>query len=215
MLTAFLSSSQTYHLSRLSWKIMCVLSGSVIYLLFATLWTVALQAPPSLGFSRQEYWSGLPFPPPRDLADPGIKPMSPVSSALQADSLPPESKVSNALYQFSKPGSLYIRRCKKYSKIQTWTVPSSFPDLQLHSQLCLKCICLRKYFFPFPTFLLKPYLPLHNWILLSGSAPEWKFISANVSDENVNDWIVHPFASHGFPYVPFNTIEIEAKWVIN
>ena len=42
--------------------------------LFATPWTVAYQAPPSVGFSRQEYWSGLPFPSPEDLPDPGIKP---------------------------------------------------------------------------------------------------------------------------------------------
>ena len=41
--------------------------------LFGTPWTIAYQAPPSLGFSRQEYWSGLPFPPPGDLPDPGIK----------------------------------------------------------------------------------------------------------------------------------------------
>ena len=54
---------------------------------FATLWTVARQAPPSMKFSRQEYWIGLPFPSPGDLPDPGIEPTSP---ALQADSLPPE-----------------------------------------------------------------------------------------------------------------------------
>ena len=42
----------------------------------ATLWTIALQAPLSLGFSRQEYWSGLSFPSPGDLLDPGIKPAS-------------------------------------------------------------------------------------------------------------------------------------------
>ena len=53
--------------------------------LFATLWTVAYKAPPSMGFSRQEYWSGLPFPPPGNLADPGIEVGSP---ALQADALP-------------------------------------------------------------------------------------------------------------------------------
>ena len=53
----------------------------------ATPWTVAHQAPLSMGFSRQEYWSGLPFPSSRDLPDPGIKPGSP---ALQADSLPSE-----------------------------------------------------------------------------------------------------------------------------
>ena len=50
-------------------------------------WTVAYQAPPSVGFSRQECWSGLPFPSPRDLPDPGIEPWSP---ALQADALPSE-----------------------------------------------------------------------------------------------------------------------------
>ena len=55
--------------------------------LFATLWTVAHQAPPSIGFSRQEYWSGLPFPSPGDLPDPGIEPRSP---ALQADALTSE-----------------------------------------------------------------------------------------------------------------------------
>ena len=55
--------------------------------LFATPWTVAYQAPPSMGFSRQECWSGLPFPSPGDLPDPGIKPGSP---ALQADALPSE-----------------------------------------------------------------------------------------------------------------------------
>ena len=42
--------------------------------LFATPWTVAYQAPRSMGFSRQEYWSGLPFPSPEDLHNPGIKP---------------------------------------------------------------------------------------------------------------------------------------------
>ena len=55
---------------------------------FATLRTVARQAPLSMGFFRQEYWNGLPCPLPGDLPDPGIKPASPVSLALQADSLP-------------------------------------------------------------------------------------------------------------------------------
>ena len=55
--------------------------------LFVTPWTVAYQAPPSMGFSRQECWSGLPFPSPGDLPDPGIEPGSP---ALQADALPSE-----------------------------------------------------------------------------------------------------------------------------
>ena len=56
-------------------------------LTLVTPWTVACQAPLSMGFSRQEYWSGLPFPSPGNLPDPGIEPGSP---ALQADSLPIE-----------------------------------------------------------------------------------------------------------------------------
>ena len=55
-----------------------------------TLWTLTHQAPLSMGFSRQEYWSGLPCPPPEDLPDPGIKPVSPASPALEADSLSTE-----------------------------------------------------------------------------------------------------------------------------
>ena len=65
---------------------MYVVSHSVISN-FVTPWTVAHKLPLSIGFSKQEYWSGLPFPSPGDLPDPGIEPRS---SALQADSLPSE-----------------------------------------------------------------------------------------------------------------------------
>ena len=57
--------------------------------LCATPWTIAHQAPLSTEFSRQEYWSGWPFPTPGDLSDPGIKPTSPASPALVVDSLLP------------------------------------------------------------------------------------------------------------------------------
>ena len=65
------------------------------------LWTVAHQAPPSMGFSRQEYWSGLPFPSPGDLPDPGIEPRSPT---LQADTLisAPSRKPLNTEYSLSE-----------------------------------------------------------------------------------------------------------------
>ena len=61
---------------------MSILTGSEVkslshVQLFATPWTVAYQAPQSMGFSRQESWSGLPFPSPGDFPDPGIKPGSP------------------------------------------------------------------------------------------------------------------------------------------
>ena len=68
--------------------------------LFVTPWTVAHQALLSMGFSRQEYWSGLPFPSPGNLPNPGIKPRSP---ALQADALISEP-----------PGKPNIQRKTKY-----------------------------------------------------------------------------------------------------
>ena len=61
-----------------------MLSRFSLVQLFATLWTVACQAPLSMGFSRQEYWSGLSCPPPGDLPNSGIEPRSPT---LQANSL--------------------------------------------------------------------------------------------------------------------------------
>ena len=59
-----------------------MLSGFSHVQLFATLWTVALQAPLSMRLFRLEYWSGLPCPPPGDLPIPGIEPESPMSPAL-------------------------------------------------------------------------------------------------------------------------------------
>ena len=71
--------------------------------LFASPWTVAHQAPPSMGFSSQEYWSGLPFPSPGNLPDPGIKPRSP---ALQMDSLPADPQGKPILsWHPSKPSA--------------------------------------------------------------------------------------------------------------
>ena len=66
----------------------CILSRFGHVRLFATLWTVALQALLSIGFSRKEYWSGMPCPFSGDLPNPGIEPMSPVAPELQTDSLP-------------------------------------------------------------------------------------------------------------------------------
>ena len=80
--------------------------------LFVTPWTVAYQASPSMGFSRQEYWSGLPFPSPVDLPDPGIKPGSP---ALQADALPSEPP--------GKPNVYLKVKVKSLSHVQLFVTP--------------------------------------------------------------------------------------------
>ena len=68
--------------------------------LFATPWTVACQAPPSMGFSRQECWSRLPFPSPGDLPDPGLQPGSPASQADVLPSEPPGKHVSFQIIVF-------------------------------------------------------------------------------------------------------------------
>ena len=67
--------------------LLCMLSHSVMSD-SATQWTVACQTPLSMGFFRQEYWSEFPCPPPGDLPDSEIEPMSPVAPALPVDSLP-------------------------------------------------------------------------------------------------------------------------------
>ena len=71
-------------------------SSSALSNCFATPWTIVQHAPLSEGFPRHWYWSGLPFPSPGDLPDPGIKPTSPLSPALQADSLSPSHERSPA-----------------------------------------------------------------------------------------------------------------------
>ena len=98
---------------------------------FVTPWTVAHQAPPSMGFSRQEYWNGLPFPSPGHLPDPGIKPRS---SALQSDSLlsePPGKPIKEGSGILAYPGH-----------ISTSQLSRSFEDNQLHP--CYRNLILEK-----------------------------------------------------------------------
>ena len=78
--------------------------------LFATPWTAAYQAPLSMGFSRQEYWSVLPFPSPGYLPDPGIKPRSPI---LQADAL-----TSEPLGNGKESKILNLRLCPQNQNIE-------------------------------------------------------------------------------------------------
>ena len=81
----------------------CVLSRFSHVPLFVTLWTVAHQAPLSMGFSRQEHWSGLPCPPPRDLLDPEIKPkslMPPTLAGRFLTSVPPGKPIFSHTYDY-------------------------------------------------------------------------------------------------------------------
>ena len=88
--------------------------------LFATSWTVAHQAPPSIEFSRQEYWIGLPFPSPGDLLDPGIEPRSPSS---QTDALPSETQTKMSIQRKTTKAKRVL-----YKAIEE-RFPKSFPFL--------------------------------------------------------------------------------------
>ena len=77
---------------------LCVLSRFSRVRLFVTLWTVAHKPPLSVGFSQQEYWSGLPCPPPGGLPNPGMAPRSPETPALKADSLSLSHRENSTLY---------------------------------------------------------------------------------------------------------------------
>ena len=97
----------------------CMLRWFSHVLLFATLWTAFCQAPLSMGFSRQEYWSGLPCPLPGDLPNPGIKPTSPSLLHWQAGSLPlaPPGKTTNNMFKNSN-NSIHLYCQKTRGKMQ-------------------------------------------------------------------------------------------------
>ena len=108
--------------------------------LFVTLSIVALQAPLCMGFSRQEYQSGLPCPPPRDPPDPGIELESPAVPALQADYL-----------LLTHPGSPLVFLYSNISNILMFWLPVFF---------CFVLLCF--VFSQKPLYLLAPSLPLLN-----------------------------------------------------
>ena len=89
-------------------------------------WTVAHQAPPSMGFSRQEYWSGLLFPSPGDLPDPGIEPRSP---ALQADALTSEPP-GKPIYKFISQVHFFFVKQSKSFPIFRLSFKNSFPGIE-------------------------------------------------------------------------------------
>ena len=106
---------------------MCLLSHFSRVRLFATPWTAALQAPLSMGFSRQEYWSGLPCPPPGDLPHPGIEPASLMSPALAGGFF-----TTSATWK-SRPG--HGGGCRGGVGPEIWGVRARGPGVSLCSRL--------------------------------------------------------------------------------
>ena len=122
--------------------------------LFATPWTITLQAPLSMGFSLQENWSGMPFPPSGDLPDPGVKPTSPASHALAGGffTIEPLGKpsrnhnsISLSLGDF--PIAQMVKNLPAMQETLVWrtiisSVQFSRPFQISRTSALLKCICL-------------------------------------------------------------------------
>ena len=143
----------------------CVLSRFSGVGLFATVWTVAHQTPLSMGFSRQEHWSGLPFPSSGDLPDPGIEPTSLMSPAL-AGRFFTTSATWEALGSHTKSLINGLKAVPHWGLLSTPdstpdTVPLS-PTLKVSlwsspSHLLHMHFCLPRRRFPFPAWLT----PIH------------------------------------------------------
>ena len=116
--------------------------------LFVTTWTVACQAPLSMEFSRLGYWSGLPCPPPGDLPDPGLEPVSLASPALQAGSFPTEPPGSPLFvvhsylkYHLSRIYCLptvYLRHIGRVSVFLVWRTDWQY--IMWHINCCLRVL---------------------------------------------------------------------------
>ena len=115
-LLSFWDSYYAFMYARWFPPVSCVLNHFSCVWLFATLWTVTCQAPMSMGFSRQEYWSGLPCPP-GGSSHPGIEPASLTSPALAIDKLFFLGKASIAFIRFSKESLTYIAIMSLFSVI--------------------------------------------------------------------------------------------------
>ena len=109
---------------------MCVCALNLSIQVFLTPWTTACQAPSFVEFSRQEHWSGLPFPSPGDLSDPGIKPTSLALLHWQVDSLPLRHLSFLPASNFTH-GSIY-----RSMLLSQFVPPSPSPTFRVHS-LCL------------------------------------------------------------------------------
>ena len=124
-------------------------------------WTVAYQASLSMGFSRQEYWSGLPFPSPGDLPDPGIKPRSP---ALQADALPSEPPGKPAKAEYLWKRWVLSASIKQYTNTRSHLgqqSPAFFPGTRGPGQVSVPLL------FAWPLLNSDLHMVLGSWLLRS------------------------------------------------
>ena len=135
--------------------------------LCATPWTVACQAPLSIGFSRQEYWSGLPCPPPRDLPNPGIEPVTLTSSALAGVFF--TILAGHIDWDPVHPCNLL---CSSILSLSGCSKGSSFP--RRDTSVALQVLCFQlNFLFPFIFNRLVPRHPSRIWLDRSPWGSHW------------------------------------------
>ena len=118
--------------------------------LFATPWTIAHQVPPSMGFSRQEYWSGLPCPPPGNLPDPGIEPRSPPSAGRFFTAGP-----------WGKP-KIVLKKCSNYYAMRSEIDPqNSWVHVEM-GYIWNSAVCAKSYAFDFKFPYFSPLVLQEN-----------------------------------------------------
>ena len=160
------------------------------------LWTVAYQVPLSMGFSRQEYWGGLSWPPPGDLPNQGIEPMSPMSSAFSSiqfsHSVVSDSLQSHELQHIKLPcPSPTPRACSNSCPLSQWCHPTiSSPVIPFSS-------CLQ-------SFPESGSFPMSQ-IFTSGGQSIRVSASASVLPMNIQDWV--PLGLTGSPCSPSDSQE--------
>ena len=141
--------------------------------LFVMPWTVAHQAPLSMGFSRPEYWSGLPCPSPRDLPNPGVEPRSPTLQAGPLPSEPPEISLKYLLIRFSQePGNCQLHHHAASPRLPDPTAKPIFfyfgTDQPWHKQL-LSIGLLSNNMWATQTFRFLNEIQIQQWFPNSGS----------------------------------------------
>ena len=114
-----------------------------------TPWTVAHQAPPAMEFSRQEYWSGVPFPSPGDLPDPGIEPTSPALAGAFFTTVPPGKPVSGV--QKSDLKRIYIFFFRLFSHIDYYRILSIVLSVLYRRSLLVICFIYSSVAIPIAT----------------------------------------------------------------
>ena len=158
--------------------------------LFANQWAVVHQALLSMGFSRQAYWSGLPFPPPRDLPDPGIEPTPPVSLALQVGSL--------LLEPWGKPLWLFFSLCLVWLFTTPWAVARQAPlsstvcwsllrFMSVESVMLSNHLILAALFFCLPSLPASGSFPMSQ-LFTSGGQSSGVSASASVLPMHIQGW---------------------------